>query len=170
MIIIMLMTTASTYAELYLMFKLGDNEDRGVPDAGTTLAGARDGIPPTVIDANADRYVIHLPGATMNTLSGSAVRVDDQTPAMNPASMMADVATESAAVGSATKETEGDTGWVEYSANAASLMLFSPDDLEQESDIRFEPARVFLRRFANGSVFAAITGEDGEPPPEEAAD
>lgn len=167
--VIALIAASTANAELYLMFNVGDNEDREVPDAGKILADAQDGIPPAVIDGNAERYVVHLPGATMDALSGSAVRVDNQRAAVEPAATMADAVSEGSGSASSTTDS-GDTGWIEYSAHAASLMLFSPDGLDQESDIRFEPARVFLRRFADGSVYAAITGEDGEPPPAETTD
>jgi len=165
-----LILASTADAKLYLMFNVGDNEDREVPDAGTTVAEARDGIQPTVIDPNAERYVIHLPGATMDTLAGSATRVGNKSSKTESTITTAAAMSEIAGDATTVKETEGDTGWVEYSAFAASLMLFSPDGLDQESDIRFEPARVFLRRFADGSIYAAITAEDGDPPPQETTD
>jgi len=94
-------------AELYLMFNVGDGEDRAVQVAATSWEAVMNGSRASKIDSNAD--------------------------------------------------------WIEYEASAASLMLFSPDGLDEESDIRFEPARVFMRR-VNGSVYVMITGQNGTPP------
>ncbi len=106
----------------------------------------------------------------MATLSGSAGRVGQAAPAETSSagavSGMSVAASEavSAADFATSSGDSGDTSWVEYRAAAASLMLFSPDGTDEESDIRFEPARVFVRRLDNQD-YLMITGEKGEPPP-----
>ena len=160
-ILLSLVLASPASAALYLLFNVGDNEDREVSAAGMTLQDARNGNRPAAIDSQAERYFVHLPGATMQTLDGAAHRVD---PPVDSASTGAATASAASDSSMAATSDEGDTGWIEYEAAAATLMLFSPDGVDQESDVRFEPARVFLRRFADGSVFAMITSRDGDPP------
>lgn len=150
-------------AALYLLFNVGDGEDREVKVAATSIEAAMKGSRPEKIDGNAERYFIHLPHSTMETLSGAATPVGHM-PSSNQAAAMVSSVSEASDASVAVEESEGDTGWIEYEASAASLMLFSPDGLDEESDIRFEPARVFLRRFDDGSIYAMITGQDGSPP------
>ncbi len=150
-------------AALYLLFNVGDGEDREVKVAAKSIEAAMKGSRPAKIDSNAERYFIHLPHSTMETLSGAATRVGHASTKNQAAEMVSSVS-ETADAGVAAEDSEGDTGWIEYEASAASLMLFSPDGLDEESDIRFEPARVFLRRFDDGSVYAMITGQEGTPP------
>lgn len=131
--------------------------------AATSIEAALKGSRPAKIDGNAERYFIHLPHSTMETLSGAATRVG-HVASSNQATDVVSSVSEAADAGVAAEDSKGDTGWIEYEASAASLMLFSPDGLDEESDIRFEPARVFLRRFDDGSVYAMITGQDGTSP------
>lgn len=153
----------AAHAELYLMFNVGDTEDREVSSAGVTLAEARAGNKPLRVDGDAPRYFVSLPGATMQTLDGSAKRVSAE--ASRDVAPGAAASAASMAEGAAsTASDQGDTGWVEFEAFAATLFLFSPDGTSEESEARYEPARVFLRRFADGSVYAMITGSNGSAP------
>ena len=165
--LLVLSLASAAHAELFLLLNIGDGEDRQGGKAGKTFQKARNGNQPTVIDSDADRYFVHLPGASMNTLDGSAKRVGEDPAANRNATTMTQTgAITMAETGDGAQyanESEGDTGWVEFEASAASLMLFSPDGLDQESSVRYEPARVFLGRFG-GEVYVMITGENGAPP------
>ncbi len=173
--VLFLLFATTANAALYLIVNIGDGEDREAGAAADNLKDARNGAKPSVIDSGAKQYYVHLPGATMDTLSGSALRVGEPAPAQSATAMTATMgmtaggAISDAGAGTANDDS-GDTDWVEYRASAASLMLFSPDGADEESDIRFEPARVFLRRFDDGSVYVMITAGNGDPPPPDTSD
>lgn len=160
-------------ADLYLLLNVGDSEDIEAGSAAETLVLAQNGNRPAKINGQAPRYFVHVPGATTSVISGGARPVDaapqrDAVAVDSISESVASTASETAsdagmAVAAANVDT-GDTGWVEYEAGAASLMLFSPDGLDEESEIRYEPARVFVRRFDDGDVYVMITGKDGRAP------
>jgi len=93
--LLFLMFAPTANAALYLIVNIGDSGDREAGSAAVNFKDAQGGKKPTKIDSGAKQYYVHLPGATMNTLSGSAVRVGAPPPAESTATAMAMTASES---------------------------------------------------------------------------
>ncbi len=155
---------APANAALYLLIDIGDTEPREAGAAAESLALARQGNKPVKINEKAERYFVHMPHATTEVISGNAQRVGAPVATVESTAAVVETAMDASMAGAAQDEDTGDTGWIEYTAAAATLMFFSPDGLDEESQVRYEPARIFVRRFDDNEVYLMITGNDGSPP------
>ena len=162
----LLFAAGSATADLYLMFNVGDGEDRLATDAGTRYADALDGQSPTVIDARAPKYYVKL-NETLGALGGVGQPVGAPAQAATASESVSGSAAASASLADAAAAPAvppaPTDAWVEYRASVVSLFLFSPDGTETESDVRYEPARLFVKGMGDGVVIM-ITNDPAETP------
>jgi len=149
--------------DLFLLINVGDTDDREIVDADETLGGALDGKRPDRIDADAERYFVLMPeSTTIDAFTGNATKIGETASERGAAG---EASMSGSGVASSAGDDHGDTGWIEYNASVVSVFYFSPDG-EGESDWRREPARLFIRRFADGRVVVMVGGRDVSPPAE----
>jgi len=152
---------AMAAGDLYLLANVGDTDDREIVDAGRTLDKALDGKRPDRIDEGAERYFVLMPeSTTINAFDGNATVVGEKTVEADP---LAAAEVRGSGIASSDGEDVGDTGWIGLKASVASVFYFSTMG-DGESSWRREPARLFIRRFADGRVVVMMGGKDVSPP------
>ena len=157
-----LLASFNAHAELHLLFNLADGDDRQAWDAGPRLADALDGTTPTRIDGDAPRYYVKLEATTLESFDGSATRVGD-APGTPGAAVAVTGAAASASSSAAAAPHASSTGWVAFDASVVSVMLISADGAGQESDVRYEPARLFVQQQGDDVIVMLTDGSNQKP-------